>query len=621
MSSKAGFKIDMNAVLGNGSFGIVYKAKDKRMKAVAAKRIDFKATSKKQLPEIASDLKKLTRLHHENVAQIFEVWPEEGTLWVFMELCNHGDLVDYLQGDEAASSISDNEKLKLMLDIAKGVEYLHSNNVIHRDIKPKNILVSNSPATAKLTDFDCSKFLNEDYSTSRMSSNVGTQAFKAPEFYFRTDEHKLEYHRNVDIYAMGLTFLAMIQNHPFLIPKLETPNEPSELGPGYTIGMLMAERKRYEDEPLEVVKIPEEGSDPEQQLWNDVRVEILKMTHVDPRARASAAEVVQNLVEFQPGNKKTEKVLRSTKAKPRKRAAAAAEKAAESVGKLEIRARAEVVDLKHVATHETDLIPDKTKLTLMSDGLLVFRGKIKWQPLSFHCYRTTESGISLHKTLPPTCSHLNKTEMLRVKLGDKELLAVSCSACRDIKCLDLETGKAFKALGIGSGSQVPAGQVPEELCHGEAGEMFVGNRRGTIKFKGILRLDCSAEIFSLIQVVPVQAKCFTYIPVHRLLAIGEDSRAGEIKLVSVSTSETVWVSQACPHPTSLVYSPGLDLLFASGAGGIVALGRADGSVREVCPQEIRDVQVMCIHGDQVMAQCGVGGASNKVKVAVFKLPC
>ncbi len=295
MLSKGEYTVDTDQVLGKGSFGIVHKAVDRNGTEVAAKRIDFTAKTKNKIPQIASDLRKLIALDHENIARIFEVLEEKVTIWVFMELCNHGDLVDYIQADEASSPVTPHEKLKLMLGIAKGVEYLHSNNVIHRDIKPRNILVTGKPATAKLTDFDCGKFLEEDYSTSMMTSNVGTMAFKAPEFYLRTVGGELQYHRNVDVYAMGLTFLAMIQNHPFLIPKLETPNEASELGPGYTIGMLMAERKRYKVQPQQVGRIAEYVRDEEEQLWNCVRREILKMTHVEPTERTSAAQVVQNL--------------------------------------------------------------------------------------------------------------------------------------------------------------------------------------------------------------------------------------------------------------------------------------------------------------------------------------
>ncbi len=295
MLAKSDYTVDLEGLLGAGSYGVVHKAQDSDGKEVAAKRINF-MRNKSKVPQAAKDLKKLIQLDHQNISRIFHVLEEEATIWVFMELCSHGDLIKYLQPEDASSSVSDNEKLKLMLDIAEGVEYLHSKNVIHRDIKPSNVLVAGSPATAKLTDFDSGKFLEEDCSTSLMTSNVGTQAFKASEFYLRTDGGKLEYHRNVDVYAMGLTFLAMIQNNPYLVPKLETPNEASELSPGYTIGMLMAERKRYKVEPLQVVMVAEYVSDPEQQLFNSLRAEIQKMTHVEPTERSSASKVVRDLM-------------------------------------------------------------------------------------------------------------------------------------------------------------------------------------------------------------------------------------------------------------------------------------------------------------------------------------
>ncbi len=347
MLAKSDYIVNPDAVLGSGSYGVVYIARQWSGAVVAAKRIDF-IRNKEKLSQAAKDLNKLTELVHVNISRIFEVLQEENTIWVFMELCNY-DLIKYLQPQGTSSTVSPAVRLKLMLDIAKGVEYMHSKNVIHRDIKPRNVLVSGNYPTAKLTDFDLCKFLEEDYSTSLMTSNVGTQAFKAPEFYLRTEDGELNYHRNVDVYAMGLTFLAMIQDNNFLVPKLETPNEPSELGPGYTIGMLMAERKRYKVKPLQVVKISPEGNDstpqmrtenrggflnmlkrirhgakpredestatgasePEHQdqLWNKVRRQIQRMTHVEPKERASASEVVQGLQKLTSTDKEVVKLL------------------------------------------------------------------------------------------------------------------------------------------------------------------------------------------------------------------------------------------------------------------------------------------------------------------------
>ncbi len=279
MLSVADYEMDLDTVIGKGSFGTVHVATHK----VAVKRIDPRDKSK--VPQIAQSLRNLLELVHENVARVYDVHQKENAVFIFLELCSHGDMIDYFQKHQ----VSAEEKLTLMLDIAKGVQYLHSKNVIHRDIKPSNILVSGPPTTAKLVDFDHSKFFEVPYTTSAMGTNVGTTTFKAPEFFQRTNDGRLVYHRSVDIYAMGITFLAMIQENRYLFPQVETPNERSE--ESYEIGRLLWERQKYGVEPLQVVKI-EDGS---QSIENEVRREILKMTHVEPKERLLAQQVVLDL--------------------------------------------------------------------------------------------------------------------------------------------------------------------------------------------------------------------------------------------------------------------------------------------------------------------------------------
>ena len=103
-----------------------------------------------------------------------------------------------------------------MKHVMNGLAYLHSQNVVHRDIKPANILVKSTTMGAeinnKLADFGLCRILAPDEST--MSSNVGTLMFKAPEFWDPKSNDKVKYHRNVDVYAAGLTFAAMLQAVP-----------------------------------------------------------------------------------------------------------------------------------------------------------------------------------------------------------------------------------------------------------------------------------------------------------------------------------------------------------------------------------------------------------------------
>ncbi len=301
MLRKGDYEIDTDTILGRGSFGIVHpaklfvKGKISKPETVAAKRIDDKDEAK--LSQAAVDLQRLVSLNHKNIARVYQVLHQRQSVWVFMELCEHGDLVDYLrkikQGEEF---ISVDSKIAFMLDISKGVEYLHSKNIVHRDIKPSNILVSGVPAVAKLTDFDLSKFFDDPISTSLMTSNVGTQAFKAPEFFQRTPHGKINYHRNVDIFAMGLTFLGMIQENPGLCPKVETPNEESELH--IPVGLLLWERKTYRRKPLTVVKL-DGGAEGRNKRGNTVRKVIEKMTRYEPTDRIPAHKVVSEFASFQ----------------------------------------------------------------------------------------------------------------------------------------------------------------------------------------------------------------------------------------------------------------------------------------------------------------------------------
>ena len=143
------------------------------------------------------------KLDHPNVIKILDLEKTENIVWMMMPFCELGDLNNFYK----TRIILGNTNLNVMKQIMAGISYLHSQGIVHRDIKPANILVSTG-LRLRLTDFDVSKCLDPEVETSLMTSNVGTLAFKAPEFFQRTSPVNIEYHRNVDIYAAGLTFLA-----------------------------------------------------------------------------------------------------------------------------------------------------------------------------------------------------------------------------------------------------------------------------------------------------------------------------------------------------------------------------------------------------------------------------
>ncbi len=299
-----GYTVDCGRILGRGSFGIVHSARGPDGFQVAAKCIDGKDH---QFLSKITHLEKLVQIDHPNVVNVKRVYLQENMIWMFMEFCDSGDLNKYF----TTTKPRDLDTLSVMLDIARGVQYLHSQNIIHRDLKPGNTLISTG--RAKLADFDLSKFL-EDCKTSVMTSDVGTKAFKAPEFWMRTSEGKLNYHRNIDIYSVGLTFLAMIQfdqkvireANQKLVPRIETPREDSEMY--QDIGALISERVRYNVQPLEVIS--EEKIETARPLVRVLRQLIQAMTKVKPEEKIKAAEVAQKLQKMHAAQKDLESAER-----------------------------------------------------------------------------------------------------------------------------------------------------------------------------------------------------------------------------------------------------------------------------------------------------------------------
>ena len=252
---------------------------------VAAKRIDGNLHPR----VLTQDMDRLLKMDHTNVMQILDIEKNGNIVWMIMPFCGMGDLNNYYR----TRDVSDEVNHEIMKQIMSGISYLHSEAIVHRDIKPGNILVASEiPIQIQLSDFDVCKCLDPEVETSLMTSNVGTLAFKAPEFFQRTSPGMIEYHRNVDIYAAGLTFLAIFQaekGKKMLIPQIETPMEDSELHVP-SIGQLIAERIKYNVPELNIV-----------QIRGCFTRLISQMTCINPEERLSALEVLENLNDPQVG--------------------------------------------------------------------------------------------------------------------------------------------------------------------------------------------------------------------------------------------------------------------------------------------------------------------------------
>jgi serine/threonine protein kinase len=186
--------------LGAGGFGVVWRAHDELLhREVAVKRIALGAGGDPLDSERASrEALAGARLAHPAIVVLHEACAAEDAFYLISELI-HGDTLAELI---AADALTDEELLEIGLAIAEALAHAHARGVIHRDVKPQNVLVPHEPdergGVAKLADFGGARLTGEDALT-RTGDVLGTLAYMAPE---QSEGH--EAGEAADLYALAL---------------------------------------------------------------------------------------------------------------------------------------------------------------------------------------------------------------------------------------------------------------------------------------------------------------------------------------------------------------------------------------------------------------------------------
>ncbi|XP_035747910.1 interferon-induced, double-stranded RNA-activated protein kinase isoform X3 [Egretta garzetta] len=194
--------------IGEGGFGNVFKATAKLdERTYAVKRVDF-------TNNVRREVKGLARLDHENIVRYYCSWEgydcvkhsdsrqksAENIRCVFiqMEFCEQGSLENWIEKNRKERKYHDMAENKF-LQILKGVEYIHSEGLIHRDLKPQNIFISHEDKI-KIGDFG----LVTSAVCGTLTENTGTSSYMAPEQFGD------RYGKEVDIYALGLIWFEIL---------------------------------------------------------------------------------------------------------------------------------------------------------------------------------------------------------------------------------------------------------------------------------------------------------------------------------------------------------------------------------------------------------------------------
>lgn len=192
---------NFTTLLGQGSFGPVYKAKMAAGEVVAVKVLA--SNSKQGEKEFQTEVSLLGRLHHRNLVNLLGYCVDKGQHMLIYEFMSNGSLSNLLYSEEQ-QVLSWDERLQIALDISHGIEYLHEGAVppvIHRDLKSANILLDQS-MRAKVADFGLSK---EEVFDGRNSGLKGTYGYIDPE-YISTNQFTMK----SDIYSFGIIIFELI---------------------------------------------------------------------------------------------------------------------------------------------------------------------------------------------------------------------------------------------------------------------------------------------------------------------------------------------------------------------------------------------------------------------------